>query len=135
MTSANRIQARAVNRARGLLRTARRCAQRGRTAEALLLAETATRIYRRLVRSEPEIYLPSLARALTDVGTLRSYTSWQSAVAPAQEANLIYRELIGVRASVLPELAGSLSNLLTFLWEAAAASHSQTPTARSDATP
>jgi len=103
-------------------------------AEALPLAENATRIYRRLARADPESYLPDLAHALISVGTLRSYTDWESAVAPAQEADRIYRNLIGARAyrnqtgarvGVMPGLAGSLSNLLTFLWETAAASRSE----------
>lgn len=112
-------QVRAVYQAPGLLRRARRWAEQGRAAEALPLAEDATRLYRRLARADPEIYLPDLVRALIDVGTLRSYTSWESAVAPAQEATRIYRQLTRARV-VVPEVAGSLSNLLAFLWETAA---------------
>jgi hypothetical protein len=85
---------------------------------ALRLAENATRTYRRLARARPEMYLLDLVRALTDEGRLKSYTDWESAVAPAQEAARIYRQLTATRIFV-PELAGSLSNLLAFLWEMA----------------
>lgn len=99
-----------------LHRGARRWAEQDRVAEALPLAEHAAR----LSRADPELFLPDLVCALTEVGTLRSYTSWESAVAPAQEATLIYRQLTTARVVVVPEVVESLSNLLVFLWERAA---------------
>lgn len=103
-----------------LLRAARRWAEQDRVAEALPLAEHAARLYRGLARADPELYLPDLLCALTEVGTLRSYMGWESAVAPAQEATLIYRQLTTARVVVVPEVVGSLSDLLVFLWERAA---------------
>jgi hypothetical protein len=130
-SNAETMQVRAIDHALGLLCTARRQAGQGRVAETLLLAEAATCIYRRLAWADPETYLPDLARALTNVGTLRSYRNWESAVAPAQEATRIYRHLTRARVGAVPDVAGSLSSLLAFLWETAAVSSSQIPNPKS----
>jgi hypothetical protein len=120
-------QARTVNHALGLLGTAGSLAEQGRIAEALPLAEAAADIYRRLARADPETYLPDLARTLTYLGTLWSHVCWERAVSPAQEATRIYRHLTRVRVNAMPDVARSLSELLTFLWETAAIARCHTP--------
>jgi hypothetical protein len=61
--------------------------------------------------------LTEVARALTGVGLSLAEVSWALALAPADQAVTIYRDLI--RAGVLPppDLGSSLSRLLTFLTE------------------
>jgi hypothetical protein len=95
--------------------------------EALPLAEAATGICRRLARTGPRTYLPDLARALTQTGMLRSYLGWEAAVPPAQEATRLYRRLTRTQVDAMPDVAGSLSSLLTFLWEMSAICRAQTP--------
>jgi hypothetical protein len=101
-------------------------AEQGRVAEALPLVEAAVGHYRRLVQADPETHLSDLARAQTSDATLWSYVNWERAVSPAQEATRIYRHLTRADVNALPDVARSLSDLLTFLWEMAAIRSCQT---------
>lgn len=85
--------------------------------EELALVEAATGTYRKLAAADPQTYLPDLARALTNLGMLLSRVNWELALPPAREATEIYRQLTRSNLRSHPDVAGALSNLLTFLTE------------------
>lgn len=103
---------------------ARRLADQGSLTEAVVQAKAAAGIYRQLALADPGAYLPCLVRALTEVGGLWLEVDWEKAVAPTQEATYLYRHLTQ-DAFLLPDVAGSLSSLLKFLWEASVISQCQ----------
>lgn len=61
--------------------------------------------------------LTELARALTGVGATLSEVSWQLAMAPAEQAVTIYRELMREGFLPPPDLGNALSKLLTYMSE------------------
>ena len=67
---------------------------------------------RELVNRDSEAFLPDLARSLNNLGIRYSEVGRrQEAVAPAEEAVRIRRELAETNPAFLPDLAGSLNNL------------------------
>lgn len=89
----------------------------GRPDEAVAMAQEAIAIYRRLAWIDPETFAPQLARALTEAGALMCEVSWRLALAPAEEAIGMYRQLTEADLHAFPDLASSLSNLVTYLAE------------------
>jgi Tetratricopeptide repeat len=85
----------------------------GQHESAIVAAEEATRIYRRLVKANPGPYLPDFAASLSDLGMILSRLGRLSdALAAAEEAAAIRRQLAQTDpASYLPNLATALNNL------------------------
>jgi hypothetical protein len=84
--------------------------------EAVAAAEEVLAIYRRLA-GVTSTALGELATALTGVGSSLSEVSWQLALAPADQAVAMYRDLVEAGFSPPPDLSNSLSKLLVFLSE------------------
>ncbi|MFD9300275.1 caspase family protein, partial [Streptomyces goshikiensis] len=80
---------------------------------AALAEERGIALVRELVDTHGELFRPALAHALDGMAVSRSDTGRRArALAPAQEATDIYRELAaGIPTAYLPHLARALSNL------------------------
>ncbi|WP_433125347.1 tetratricopeptide repeat protein [Micromonospora sp. CA-240977] len=85
--------------------------------DALVPAEEATGIYRRLAETDPTAYLPDLATSLNNLGAFLSGVGRRDeALAATEEAVTARRRLAEANPGAhLPDLAMSLNNLGTFL--------------------
>ncbi len=109
----------AAERARLLNNLAGRLGELGRREEALLTAEEAAGMYRRLAGEHPEAFLPALAMSLNNLATFYSELGRrEEALRLAEEAVGMYRRLAGEHPEAfLPALAKSLNNLANRLSE------------------
>ncbi len=82
--------------------------------------ERAIGLYRKLVKDDPDTFLPDLATSLSNLGIrLSDLGRREEALEAAKEAVEIRRHLAADRPDVfLPDLAGSLNNLAACLFEA-----------------
>ncbi|WP_305070080.1 tetratricopeptide repeat protein [Micromonospora sp. HM134] len=94
-----------------------RLANAGQRQQALIPAEEAGTIYRRLAQTNPDAHLPGLAASLNNLGAFLSELGrWEQALTPTEEAATIYRRLAQTNPDAhLPNLAMSLNNLGLFL--------------------
>ncbi|MBM7086915.1 tetratricopeptide repeat protein [Micromonospora sp. MMS20-R2-29] len=106
----------------------RRLANAGLRDQALLPAEEAVAIFRRLAEADPAVYLLDLAGSLNNLGMILSGLGRrEEALAPSEEAAAIFRRLAEANPAVyLSDLALSLNNLGIWLsglgrWEEALA--------------
>ncbi|MGA4960478.1 tetratricopeptide repeat protein [Streptomyces lavendulocolor] len=85
----------------------------GRWPEALIVAEEAVEIRRRLAQTNPAAYEPDLATSLSNLGALRSEVGQRDeALAVVEEAVEIRRRLAQASPNAYePDLAASVSNL------------------------
>ena len=91
----------------------------GRRAEALVAAEEAVALYRQLVETTPQAFVPDLAMSLSNLASFLSEVGRrEEALAAAEEAVALRRRLAeAAPQAFVPNLATSLNNLASRLSE------------------
>ena len=89
----------------------------GLAALAATLSSQAVAMYRQLAQTEPDAYLPDLARALVDHSHWLTDLGWlEEALTVIEEAVTIYQQLASAEPNFVPILAMALLDQSNTLW-------------------